>query len=1119
MSDSEISKSNYICLHAHGTSSLLDGCIKTKDLVKRAKEMGMPAVALTDHGNLFGAVEFYKAAKAAGVKPIIGCEVYVSDDRLARGKDAENMPIQHLILLVKDSVGWKNLCNIVTSGYTEGFYRKPRTDKKVLEQNNLGLVCLSACFKGEVPQLLWADREAEAVRAALYYQNLFGAGNYFLELQNNGIAEQKILNDKLIALSRKTGIPVVATNDCHYLDADDAHAHDVLLCIQTGKTLADADRMKFGTRELYFKSPEEMSVFFADIPEAVTNTAAIAEMCNFDFELGSFKLPKFPLNGTVSADAKLTELAIKGLRDRFGGSEPPAEYSDRLQSELAMISKMGFPGYLLIVHDFIAYAKGTNIPVGPGRGSAAGSLVSYSIGITDIDPIRYGLLFERFLNPERISMPDIDVDFCRDRRQEVIEYVHGKYGKDHVSQIITFGTMAARSSLRDVGRAMGVSLVEVDKLAKLVPLEVKMTIDKALEVEPKFKEKYDNDPKIKELIDVARKLEGLSRHASTHAAGVVIAPEPITNFMPLYLDDKKEQSAFITQFDMKAIEDIGLLKFDFLGLKTLTIIDKTLGFLDDRGVELDIGTIPMDDEKTYRLLKAADTTSVFQLESSGMKDLLRKMQPDTFEDVIALVALFRPGPLGSGMVGDFVERKNGKQAVAYQWTEMAEVLDTILRPTYGVILYQEQVMQIANKISGFSLAQADILRKAMGKKNPEVMEKQKAGFVSGAEKNGYSLKAATELFDLMAKFAEYGFNKSHSAAYAYIAYQTAYLKAHYPVEFMAANLSAEMGVEDKFIPLINACRSAGVTLLPTDINKSGEAFRIEGDAIRLGLAAIKNVGEAAVYGLIAERDASEYSSFKDFFVRVKLTKMKVNKRSMENMIFAGVFDSFYPGKIPHIGRPALLQELECLLNPPKKPKKPKAAKQAKKVSADQCSGFFDEPVPELAQELEPETEAVQEPIPEQQRWDDDTLLSNEKAALGFYLSGHPVIQHRTRFRINGLKEIGAITEIEAESGSDMTRLQWKLGGVISDLKVKNKPDKTKYAYMQLEDESGVCEVLVPSVLFMKREASLVKGALVLVEGYSYGDGNTIKRLINKFLSFNILVQEVRFRQACLQGGG
>ncbi len=1030
------SHADFVPLHLHTEYSLLDGAIRIKELVARAREFNLAAVAMTDHGNLFGAVEFYKQVKKAGIKPIIGCEVYVApSSRLDRGGSENEEASFHLILLARDNEGYRNLVTLVTKAYLEGFYYKPRIDMDLLEQYSGGLIGLSACLKGEIAYCLQRGLDERARERALRFKHILGPENFYIEIQENGLAEQKEANVKLIALARELHIGIVATNDCHYLRREDAKAHEVLLCIQTGKTLKDENRMRFSTDEFYFKSPEEMKEAFSAIPEAVQNTIAIAERCNVEFKMGDFLLPRYEVEGGESPERFLTRLAEEGLEERFAGDVPDG-YRERLKTELAVIEKMGYASYFLIVWDFIAHARSRGIPVGPGRGSAAGSLVSYSIGITEIDPIKYNLLFERFLNPERISMPDIDVDFCQDRRGEVISYVSEKYGRDRVAQIITFGTMAAKAAIRDVGRAMDMPYAEVDRIAKLIPNTLKITIEDALKAEPQLKELYDTNPEVKELIDIAMRLEGLNRHASTHAAGVIIAPVPLTEYTPLYKSPSDE--SIVTQFDMGSAEGIGLLKFDFLGLKTLTVIEKTLDHIRQGGKELLLSDIPLDDKATYDLLSSGQTTGIFQLESAGMKDILVKMQPNRFDDLIALVALYRPGPIGSGMIDDFIKRKKGTKAVRYELPQLKEILDE----TYGVILYQEQVMRIANKLAGFSLGQADILRKAMGKKNIEAMAKQKEHFMQGAVGKGIPEKKAEKIFDLMALFAEYGFNKSHSAAYAYVSFQTAYLKTHYPVEFIAATLSADMNDTDKIVKSINECRKMKIEILPPDINLSGREFKVIGNSIRFGLEAVKGVGGAAIESIIEVRsEGGPFGTVTDFIDRVDTRK--VNKKVLESLVKAGAFDSL------GVTRAAAMKTVSDSLGG-----------TARKDTGQQS--FFGE-------EAASDAVGVVE-------WEEGEMLRNEKEALGFYITGHPLT------RYDGLlRRLKARKTSDIEDASDKQEVA--LGGVLRVIKKKNvKSTGDLMAYLTLEDDEGSVEVIVFSELYKAVGGFLKKDGLFLVKG-------------------------------------
>ena len=1027
---------DYVPLHVHTEYSLLDGAIKIKELVKTAAEFKMPAVAITDHGNLFGAVEFYQAAVKEGLKPIIGCEVYVAPKgRLVKDKNSKSENAFHLILLARNTDGYRNLVNLVSRAYLEGFYYKPRIDLDLLEQYSGGLIGLSSCMHGEVPYYLLQGDMQRAREAALKYKHILGAGNFYLELQDNGLKDQEVANRLLVELSKELHIPLVATNDCHYLNRGDARAHEILLCIQTGKTLNQNDRMRFETDQLYFKSPDEMKEAFRELPEAIKNTIEIAERCNLEFKLGHYMLPKYSIDTGQSPEEYLRELVMEGLRRKVS-DPPPENYLKRLEYELSVIFKMGFASYFLIVWDFINFARKRGIPVGPGRGSAAGSLVAYCLDITDIDPIKYNLLFERFLNPERISMPDIDVDFCKERRGEVIQYVEEKYGKDHVAQIITFGTMAARAVIRDVGRVLSIPYSRVDEIAKMVPAGPNVTIEKALELEPDLKSAYEKDESIRELIDIARRLEGLSRHASTHAAGVVISPTPLTDYAPLYKNPSED--TVTTQFDMKSVEAIGLLKFDFLGLKTLTVIDRTLRYIRESGGELDINHLPMDDPETYRLLSSGRTTGVFQLESSGMREILVKMQPNRFEDLIALVALYRPGPLGSGMVDNFIKGKKGEIEVRYEIPQLKEILDE----TYGVILYQEQVMRIANQLAGFSMGQADVLRKAMGKKLVDKMAEMGEEFVKGAVKNGISEQKARKLFEMMSFFAEYGFNKSHSAAYAYLSYQTAYLKAHYPVEFLAANLSEEDKTE-KIVLFINECKSMGIEVLPPDVNLSGRNFKVVGRAIRFGLDKVKGVGAAAVDEIMRARQAGPFKSIEDFLKRVD--SRKVNRKVLESLVKAGAFDSLVNAESPEKSRALAMDEIEGLLG--------------RKSSGPTLFGDTDDTLTSTG---------------EVRAWSTDELLQYEKDSLGFYITGHPLSKYSKYLRLAGI-----ISTEQIEDVADGTEV--RLGGVISELTRKTTRDKgSSMAIFLLEDEKGFVECIAFPDIYAEHRALLKKNSMVLL---------------------------------------
>jgi len=833
-------------LHVHTQYSLLDGAIRLPDLLAKCKELDMDSVAITDHGAMYGALEFFLKAKAKGIKPIVGCEFYIAPGH--RTEKNPNAPTKayHLVLLAMDYTGYKNLMKLAGIAQFEGFYAKPRIDMEVLQEHNEGLICLSACLHGEVPWFAVHKGHDAAMKKAKEYQDIFG-DRLYLELQENSIPEQTIVNESLKKIGSELGIKLVATNDCHYLNKKDAYAHEVLLCIQFGKTITDPKHFSFSSDTFYFKSADEMRESFKGCPEAISNTQEIADRCNLEINLDDYHFPEFPVPEGETLETMFVNACREGLKERFAAMRDTGtfsrkieeQYNERLEFEIDIINSMGFPGYFLIVADFINWAIDQQIPVGPGRGSGAGSLAAYAMRITNIDPIPYGLIFERFLNPERVSMPDFDVDFCQDRRGEVIDYVRQKYGgAPHVAQIITFGSMKAKGAIRDVGRALDIPFGDVDKIAKLIPDALKMTIDKALNEEPRLVDAVNKDPRMAELIEIAQTLEGLARHTSTHAAGVVVSPKPMVEYLPTC---KGKDGETLTQYDMKHTEMTGLIKFDFLGLKTLTVIDNTLKHIKaDIGTDLDISAIPMDDLKTYKLLCEGDALGVFQLESSGMRELLVKMAPEQFSDLIALVALYRPGPLDSGMVDDFVETKHGRATAHYPLPE----LEPILKETYGVIVYQEQVMKISSVLAGYSLGDADILRRAMGKKIVEVMDEEKVKFMAGAKKKEIDLKKAEYVFDLMAKFAGYGFNKSHSAAYALISYQTAYLKAHYPSQFMAALLSCDMNNTDKIVLYINECREHDIEVLPPDINESLIDFSVHDDRIRFGMAAVKNVGKS-----------------------------------------------------------------------------------------------------------------------------------------------------------------------------------------------------------------------------------------------------------------------------------
>jgi len=1042
--------------------SLLDGAIRLEHLMKRASEFKMPAVAITDHGNMFGAVDFYRMAEKYGIKPIIGCEVYVAPGSRHDKKGGERQDISHhLVLLAKNQKGYKNLCKLVTKGYFEGFYYRPRIDKELLSQHHEGLIALSACLNGAVAAYLNRGEQQLAEEEVRFYQQLFDNRRFFIELQDNGIAEQYKVNEQLIAIARKFDLPLVATNDCHYLMAEDAKAHEVLLCIQTGKTMDDPNRMQYGTDQLYFKSPEEMAAGFADYPEALANTIEIAERCNFKFEFGTYHPPNYAPPDGRSLSAHLEDKSRKGFAQRLDkiqrfygdkwNDKLLEKYRERLESELAMINKMGFAGYFLIVADFVNYARQQGIPVGPGRGSAAGSLVAFSLKITDIDPLPYGLLFERFLNPERISMPDIDMDFCIRGREEVIRYVTEKYGSDRVAQIITFGKMQAKGVIRDVGRGLNMPYAEVDKIAKLVPAVLNISLEEAFRKEERLEALRKGSQREQQLLKISLALEGLNRHASIHAAGVVVANNPLVDYLPLYPGQNKE---IVTQYDMTNIEKLGLIKFDFLGLKTLTVIDNAVRLIkaeNAASVAFDIDDIPLDDPETYKLLASGATTGVFQLESSGMQSLMRRLNPGTFEDIIALVALYRPGPLKSGMIDDFIDRKHGKQKIEYPLPQ----LEPILKDTYGVIVYQEQVMQIAQLLAGYTLGDADILRRAMGKKKAEEMASQRQRFMDGAQANKINVKKAGEIFDLMAKFAEYGFNKSHSAAYAYIAYQTAYLKAHYPVEFMAALLMEDMQNTDKVIKNITECKEMNIEVLPPDINESGTSFSVVKEGIRFGLAAIKNVGSKAADEIIRERGAGgNFSSIFDFCQRVDLHK--VNKRVVESLIKAGAFDS------TGISRAKNAAVMEDAIETGQRVMRDKL--QGQLSLFDLGAGEGDGPDAELKYSY-----------PDIDEWDDKLKLANERAALGFYITGHPLQQRREEMKHC------AVVNIDRLSGfQDQARV--RIGGLVAAIKEKRTAKGKLMGFITLEDLTGTIDVTLFPDAFQLASPYIESQEPLIIEG-------------------------------------
>jgi len=1064
----------FVHLHCHTEYSLLDGANKIEPLLARVRELKQPAVAVTDHGNMFGAIEFYTAAVRHGIKPIIGCEIYVAPTSRFERKGVDRGPKEynhHLILLAMNLEGYRNLSKLVTLGFTEGFYYKPRIDKELLKEYNRGLIALSACLQGEIASALSAGQFERAKAAAESYASIFG-DRYYLEVQDNKIPEQEKVNRLIIELAKELSLPVVATNDCHYRSPDDAEAHDVLLCVQTGKTVYEENRLKMATNELFVKSAEEMRKGFEYCPEAVERTLEIADRCNLELEFGNYHFPRFDLPKEVSLDDYLDELARKGLAERVEGSEDPETrktYEERLAYELGVIKGMQFSGYFLIVADFINYAKNRGIPVGPGRGSAAGSLVAYALKITDLDPIRHGLIFERFLNPERRSMPDIDVDFCIRGRDEVIQYVKEKYGADKVAQIATFGTLKAKAAIKDVGRALGFSFAETDAIAKLIPAPKQgfdYPLAEGIRMEPRLQGLMKSDPRVKNLIEHALRLEGLTRHASTHAAGVVLSNRPLVDYVPLFVD---KDGGIVTQFDMESVEKIGLIKFDFLGLKTLTLIhDCTRLIQGTRGIRIDLEKLPLDDKKSYQLLCSGNTTGIFQLESAGIREMTVKIRPNCFEDLVAVLALFRPGPLDSGMAEEYIKRKNGKEKIRY----LHPLLETILKDTYGVIVYQEQVMQIAQKLAGYSLGEADILRRAMGKKDPEEMANQRERFVQGARKHKIDPRRAAEIFDQMETFARYGFNKSHSAAYALISYQTAYLKAHYPVEFMASLLSSEMGDTDKVIKNLAECRGRGIEVLPPDINESRADFTVVSDKIRFGLAAVKNVGEKAVEVILQSREQEgAFCSLFDFCRRVDLSL--VNRRVIESLIKCGAFDS------TGVSRARMMAALDEAMKAGQSFQRGLQSNQFDLFSALQNTEIKEENSGHRSQNPEYRNQDPNglngDMYPEVEEWTLQQLLAFEKEALGFYITGHPLDKYEEILKKLTSGSLAALKEKPVNG-------EVKVGGVVTALRLRNTKKGERYASFQLEDRTGFIEVIVWPDVYRRTMDMLVLDDPILVRG-------------------------------------
>ena len=1050
---------DFVHLHVHSEYSLLDGMSRIKDLPVRAKELGMKAIALTDHGVMYGAVDFYKECKKNDIKPIIGCEVYVAPRSRFEKEAGRDSGYNHLILLAKNKEGYQNLSKLVSLSFVEGFYYKPRIDLEILEKYSEGLICLSACLAGSLSQALIQDDMQKAEEIALWHKRVF-KDDYYIEIQHNGLRQQIMINQKLIQLARKLDIPLVATNDAHYLKKEDSYFHEVLLCIQTGKRMSDEDRMRFETQEFYIKSPEEMADYFSEFPDAIENTVKIAEKCNYDFEFGVTKLPNYDVPEEYATHLDyFKDLCYKGIKKRYG-ENPAEEVMSRLEYEISVIDKMGYVDYFLIVWDYINYAKSVEIPVGPGRGSGAGSIAAYAIGITDIDPLKYGLLFERFLNPERVSMPDFDVDFCYERRGEVIEYVERKYGKDHVSQIITFGTMAARMVIRDVGRVLDYPYSETDKLAKMIPMEVHITIPKALEQNREFKELYESNPSVKQLIDIAIKLEGLPRQASTHACGIVITKDPVDTYVPLYVNDGN----ISTQYTMNLLEELGLLKMDFLGLRTLTVISDTEKLVkQNRGIDVEYDK-EMNDPKVYKLWANGESIGIFQFESQGMTNFMKELKPDCLEDIIAGVSLYRPGPM------DQIPRYiKGKQNPGHNvYTHPA--LEPILNVTYGCMVYQEQVMQIVRELAGYSLGRADLVRRAMGKKKLDVMAKEREYFINGqvdenenvlvpgCVRNGIDKESANKIFDEMAEFAKYAFNKSHAAAYSVVSYRTAYLKTYYPAEFMAATLNSFLGNLDKVPVYIYECKRLNIEILKPDINKSFTKFTVQDNKIRFGLGSIKNVGVSAIETVIAERIKNgEFKSFTDFCERIQ--SGTVNKKCIECLIKAGCFDSMSQT------RATLLASFEKIMDT--------INNQGRNSLANQVTMF---------DIVEPE-ETVKYQYTVLKELDERELLSQEKEMLGIYVSGHPLeklreaISNKTNITSIQIKDLN-----EENSGNFKDGQTVKYAGTITGIKKKYTKRNTIMAFVTVEDLYGSAELVVFDSVYSRCDSILIDENVVLVEG-------------------------------------
>lgn len=1070
---------SFVHLHTHTEYSLLDGAGKVKSLAARAAALGMPALAITDHGVMYGVIDFYKAAQKNGIKPVIGCEVYVAPRGRHNRDPRKDHKQHHLVLLARDLDGYRNLMELVTRGFSEGFYYKPRVDHELLSRYSRGLTALSACIAGEIPMALLENRDEDARKLVAFYRDTFGSENFFLELQDHGLAEQKEVNPRLVSLARETGTPLVATNDLHYIAREDAYAHDVLLCIQTGKTLEEENRMRFSTEEFYLKSSEEMAALFTEIPDALANTVDVADACNVEFDFGQTYLPGYEIPESHDDNSYLRQICLRGAQKRYGETLPP-HVAERLDYELGVIAQMGYASYFLIVWDFVNYAHENGILVGPGRGSAAGSLVAYSLGITNIDPLKYGLLFERFLNPERVTMPDIDIDFCYENREKVIDYVVQKYGEESVAQIITFGTMAARAAVRDVGRVLSIPYAEVDKISKMIPMELNISIQDALDKSPDLKELYKKDEKVRQLIDLSMAVEGLPRHASTHAAGVVIAKDPLVSYVPL---QKAGEDGMVTQFPMGTLEELGLLKMDFLGLRTLTIMGEAVRLVKQSvGADIDLANLPLDDENTYALLSQGDTSGIFQLESGGMRSILRDLKPNVFEDIIAVVALYRPGPMEQ--IPTFIASKHGHTPIHYLHPD----LEPILKETYGIMVYQEQIMQVASTMAGFSLGEADLLRRAIGKKKLEILNQQRELFVKGCIAKGHPKKIADELYDLIVKFASYGFNKSHAAAYALVAYQTAYLKANYPTQFMAAQLTGVMATTDKVAGYIADCKKMGIAVLPPDINVSETNFTVTGDrVIRYGLAAVKNVGMGAIESILAcRKEHGEFTSLRDFCSRVDLRSC--NKKVLENLVKSGAFDCL------GANRNQLLAVLDDTVS---------AAQTMHRERQNGQMCMF-----EIVEDEEEDAEWVQlqDDFPELPAPPPRERLVMEKEALGLYISGHPLEEYEQILkRYPGLADTVKLADTP---DNQPVVIAGMINGIKHIITKTGKP----MAFFTLEDLSGGLEVVVFSKIHEKAKPFLENDRVVIVHGRTdHKEEEDVKILAENILPLPREAREVVIR--------